>query len=112
MICTANQLTGFYVRATLALNGLILKNVQKCFRLTELSVFLSQQREKELAELHKERERREELERLLATEKQHENVLEKSLIEEKEKFSTLERNFKEERMKRLEIEKRFVAKIK
>jgi len=67
---------------------------------------LLKQREKELAELHKERERREELEALLRNEKENENLLERSLIEEKERLTSLERSFAEEKLKRLDIERR------
>ena len=51
-----------------------------------------------MAELQKERERREELEKLLLREKkEQENELERTLNEEKEKFTTLERSFVEEK---------------
>ena len=60
-----------------------------------------------MAELHKERERREELERLLRSEKKNEYILEQTLTEEKEKVNTLERSFAEEKLKRLEIERRY-----
>ena len=59
--------------------------------------------------MHKERERREELERLLLHERHHENVLEKTLNEEKEKFTTLERSLLEERNKRMDTERRYVG---
>lgn len=59
-----------------------------------------------MAELHKERARREELEELLETRKLQQNILDQTLNQEKEKLTTLERNFAEERSRRLEIEKR------
>ena len=39
LICLANQLTGFYMRVTLALNGLNNQRVQKCEKGSSCKIF-------------------------------------------------------------------------
>eukprot|EP00794_Sanderia_malayensis_P011257 gene11257-12437_t len=77
---------------------------------TVCHVYILLQKEKELEDLQRERQRRLELEHELENERLNEGVLEKSLSDEKEKLKSLEITLNEERLKRIEIERRLEEK--